>query len=158
MKSLKYFFLILLFPTHLLGEVLKHEVSSPKNYEFDFRDACLLMGSKNLELISAKSMTEIDCTGKVFRGVDFCMAKFPLEQELTRGIVDEKRKKVICETAPSVSLTLSCDARSMKYCIDHKRGCEELKKYMQRNWKLFTLQCSKKKLIVILASIKLTNS
>ena len=56
------------------------------------------------------------------------MAKFPLEQELTRGIVDEKRKKVICETAPSVSLTLSCDARSMKYCIDHKRGCEELKK------------------------------
>lgn len=108
--------------------VLKHDVSAAKQVEYTFREVCETLGSKNLELISAKSVSEIECMNKTYKAIDFCLNKFPLDKTLTRGIVDEKSKKVICESSPSIMLAISCDARDLKYCFDPKKGCDELGK------------------------------
>ena len=127
----KYFFILICLPffsVELHAEIIKHEISSAKNYEYSLRELCETMGSKNNELISANSLLKVDCMGKIFKAIDFCIKKLPLDMGLTRGIIDEKNKKVTCETASSITLSLSCDARNIKYCYDSHKGCEELKK------------------------------
>ena len=114
------------FTTH--AAVLKHEVLTPKFQEFSLRDACAALGVKNLELTEAKSMTEIECMGKVYQAIDFCLNKFPMDKTLTRAIVDGKKKMVTCEMSESVMVSISCDKRDLKYCFDPKKGCEELRK------------------------------
>lgn len=108
--------------------ILKHEVLTPKFQEFSLRDACTALGAKNVELVEAKSLTEIECMGKVYQAMDFCLNKFPMDKTLTRAIVDEKKKMVSCEMSESVMVSVSCDKRDLKYCFDPKKGCEELRK------------------------------
>jgi hypothetical protein len=110
------------------AEVLKHEASSKTIKSFTFKEVCTGLGSKNNEMIEAKSLTEIDCMGKVFPVMQFCLNQFPLEKTLARGIVNSKEKKVECEMSASVTVSVSCDKRDLKYCFDPKKGCEELRK------------------------------
>ncbi|MGZ3787501.1 MAG: hypothetical protein ACXVLQ_03210 [Bacteriovorax sp.] len=121
-------FIALLISAKIHAAVLKHDVSSPQYKEFDYAEVCEAMGAKNAVLISPKSLSELECLNKVYSLIDFCLKKFSKEKALTRGFVDEKKKKVICEMSESVMLSVSCDARDMKYCFDPKKGCEELKK------------------------------
>ena len=108
--------------------ILKHDILTPALHEFSFRDVCTALGAKNLELIAAKSLTEIECMGKVYQAMNFCLNKFPLNKTLTRAIVDKKNKMVSCEMSESVMVSVSCDKRDLKYCFDPKKGCEELRK------------------------------
>ena len=107
--------------------VIKHNALKPTFKEFSFREVCEKLGSKNLELIEAKSINEIDCMGKIFAAVEFCKIIEKNDDTLTRAIVDEKSKTVNCEHSSSVMLSISCDSRDAKYCLDPKKGCEELK-------------------------------
>lgn len=113
---------------NLSAAVLKHDILNAKYEEFTFREVCEKLGAKNLELIEAKSATEIDCMGKVFSAIDFCLDKFPLDKTLTRALLDEKTKKVKCEFSSSVMIAVSCDAKDLKYCFKPEEGCEQLKK------------------------------
>ena len=119
---------LLFFITTLNAAVIKHEVTSAKYEEFSLKEVCAKLGAKNLELIEAKSLTEIDCMGKVYPALDFCLNKFPLEKTLTRAIVDEKSKMVKCEMSESVMLSVSCDKQDLTYCFDPKKGCDDLRK------------------------------
>ncbi len=121
-------FKLLFFTLPLHAAVLKHEVSKPTFHEFPFKEVCEKLGAKHLELIEAKSLTEIDCMGKVYPAFDFCLNKYPMEKTLTRAIVDGKSKTVKCEMSESVMISLSCDKRDLKYCFNPKSGCEELRK------------------------------
>lgn len=107
--------------------VVKHEALKPTFKEFSFREVCEKLGSKNFEMMEAKSINEIDCMGKVFAAVEFCKGADKNDTTLTRAIVDDKTKTVKCEHSPSVMLSVSCDARDAKYCLDPQKGCEELK-------------------------------
>lgn len=118
---------LFLFSTFINAAVIKHETLKPTFQEFPFLEVCEKLGAKNFELIEAKSMNEIDCMGKVFAAIEFCKEKFPNDKSLTRAIVDGKTKMVKCEHSNSVMLSISCDARDAKYCLDAKAGCEELK-------------------------------
>ncbi|MBC7429802.1 MAG: hypothetical protein H7336_14400 [Bacteriovorax sp.] len=120
------FFAFLSF--NLNAAVIKHDILNAKYEEFPFKEVCEKLGAKNLELIEAKSMTEIDCMGKVYPALDFCLNKFPLEKTLTRAIVDDKTKKVKCEMSASVMISISCDRTDLKYCFEPAKGCEQLKK------------------------------
>ena len=86
------------------------------------------MGSKNAILISPKFLSELECLNKSYPLIDFCLKKFPVDKTLTRGYVDQEKKKVICEMSDSVMLSVSCDARDLKYCFIPKKGCELLRK------------------------------
>lgn len=112
----------------LNAEVLKHESSLTTIHEYSFKEACEVMGSKNFELISAKSSTELDCMGKIFKTNDFCLTKLPKEESLARALIREKENQVVCEISSSVRLTISCDARDARYCLDAEKGCLELGK------------------------------
>lgn len=118
----------LLLSLSLNAAVLKHEVSKASFHEFPFKEVCEKLGAKNFELIEAKSLSEIDCMGKVYPAIDFCLNKYPLEKTLTRAIVDEKSKTVKCEMSESVMISISCDKRDLKYCLSPKSGCDELRK------------------------------
>lgn len=113
---------------NLQAAVLKHEVSLAKYEEFEYAEVCEVMGVKNAILISPKSLSEIECLNKTYSLIDFCLKKFPIEKMLTRGYVDQVKKKVICEMGETVMLTLSCDRRDFKYCFNPKKRCEELRK------------------------------
>ena len=124
MKTLLILFLV----PALHAEVIKHDVSKPRYQEFSFKETCEKLGTKNLELIEAKSSSEIECMGKAYPALDFCLNKFPLDKTITRAIVDEKTKMVRCEMSDSVMVSVSCDKRDLKYCFDPKKGCDELRK------------------------------
>lgn len=119
---------LLLLLSNLQAAVLKHEVSSPQYKEFEYTEVCEVMGAKNAVLISPKSLTEMECLNKTYSLIDFCLKKFPMEKMLTRGFVDQAKKKVVCEMSESVMLSVSCDQRDLKYCFSPKKGCEELRK------------------------------
>lgn len=113
---------------NLNAAVLKHDILNAKYEEFSFREVCEKMGAKNFELMEAKSESEIDCMGKVFPALDFCLNKFPLDKTLTRALVEDKTKKVKCEMSTSVMVSVSCDKTGLKYCFEPEKGCEQLKK------------------------------
>lgn len=116
------------FSINIHSAVVKHETVSAKYEEFSLKEVCEKLGAKNFELISAKSSNEIDCMGKVFKTMDFCIQKFPDNHSLTRAIIDEKNKMLKCESASNVTLYLSCDQRDAKLCLNPKKGCEDLQK------------------------------
>ncbi len=125
-----YLFLILtLFFSHQThSAVLKHDVLTPVLDSFSFKEVCQKLGAKNLELIEGKSLSEIDCMGKIYPVIDFCLNQFLMDKSVTRGIVDNKTQTVKCERSKSVMISLSCDREDLKYCFDPKKGCEELRK------------------------------
>lgn len=112
----------------LNAAVIKHEISKPLFKEFEYADVCEVMGSKNALLIAPKSLSKIECLNKTYTLTDFCLKKFPLEKTLTRGFIDQTKKKVVCEMSESVMLSMSCDQRDLKYCFNPKNGCGELRK------------------------------
>lgn len=120
--------IILYFPLLVNAAVLKHESSSMVNKEFEYAEFCQTMGAKHSELVSVKSMRELECLNKSYSAIDFCLKKFPTDKMLTRGYIDESKKKVICEMSKSVMLSVSCDDRDASYCLKPKEGCEELRK------------------------------
>ncbi len=108
--------------------IIKHDILTPKLDTFTFKEVCQKLGAKNLELIEEKSPTEIDCMGKVFPVIDFCLNQFLMDKTVTRGIIDGKTKTVKCERSTSVMVSLSCDKKDLTYCFDPKKGCSELRK------------------------------
>lgn len=119
-------YLIIFSTSH--AEVLKHEVLKPTLKEFEYAEVCQTLGAKNLELISAKSVHEIECLNKSYFITEFCHKKIPLVKNLTRGFLDIKNKKAVCEMSDSVMVSISCDKRDLRYCLEPKKGCEALRK------------------------------
>ncbi len=124
----KISFLTFFFVLNASAAIIKHEILNAKYQDFSFKEVCEKLGAKNFELIEAKSESEIDCMGKVYPALDFCLNKFPLDKTITRAIVDEKNKKVRCESSASVMVSVSCDKADLKYCFEPEKGCEQLKK------------------------------
>jgi hypothetical protein len=122
------FTLLLILSLKSQAAVIKHDILNPKFEQFSFREVCKKLGSKNLELIDAKSQSEIDCMGKIYPAIDFCLDKFPLDKTLTRAVVDATTKQVKCEMSASVMVSVSCDKADLKYCLEPEKGCEQLKK------------------------------
>lgn len=123
----KLILLFLIFTSLTQAALIKHEALTPTFNEFTFREVCEKLGSKNFELMEAKSINEIDCMGKVFAAIEFCKITDKNDLTLTRAIVDDKTKTVRCEHSSSVMLSISCDSRDAKYCLDPQQGCETLK-------------------------------
>lgn len=119
---------IILFFQVLHAAVLKHDITTPSYKEFEYLEVCEVMGAKNAVLISPKSLTEMECLNKSYPLIDFCLKKFPMEKTLTRGFIDQAKKKAVCEMSGSVMLSVSCDKRDLKYCFNPKKGCEALRK------------------------------
>jgi hypothetical protein len=108
--------------------VLKRDTSKEKQTDYTFKDFCQTMKAKDLSLISVTAPDEIECFNQKFKIIDFCLQKIPFAKHVTRGYANEKEKKVYCEEAQSVMISVSCDERDLRFCLDPKKGCEMLKK------------------------------
>ena len=126
MKLLFFINFLILSPA-IYSAVIKHEISKPQYESFPLSEVCKKLGAKNIEIIEAKSLSEIDCMGKVYPVIDFCLNQFLVDKTITRALVDVKTKTVKCEKSVSVLVSISCDKRDMKYCFKPKEGCEELR-------------------------------
>lgn len=120
--------LFLALPLQLYSAVLKHESSKLKIQDYSYADFCSSMKAKSNALISSSGADEIECFNEKFKIIDFCMQKSTMLKHLTRGYAVEKEKKIYCEEAQSVMISVSCDERDMRFCFDPKKGCEMLKK------------------------------
>lgn len=137
---------ILFLALYLNAAVVKHERSSVEGKEFEYTEFCQTMGAKNLEFASVKSLSELECLNKTYATLDFCLKKFPEDKRLTRGYIDQSKKKVVCEMSKSVMLSVSCDERDAKYCFKPKVGCEELRKIFAYKLEIANYSLLEKKL------------
>ena len=112
----------------LYSALLKHESALLKIHDYSYIEFCEVMQAKTKTLISATTSGEIECFNQKFNIIDFCLKKFPTNKHITRGYALEKEKKVYCEEAQSVMISISCDERDLHYCLDPKAGCEQLRK------------------------------
>ncbi len=122
-------FIVFLFLSNRLNAaVLKHDISAPRFSEYEYVEVCKEFGVQDAILITPRNLSEIECLNKTFKLMDFCLKKFPLDKSLTRGFIEKTKKKVVCERSDSVMISLSCDIKDLKYCLNPQKGCEELRK------------------------------
>ena len=121
--------LILFFASFSLQAALvKNEVTVLKVHSYPLVDVCKEMNGKHAELITGHSMNEIDCMGKITSGLNFCLKKHPDDPRFLRAEVMEQTKNLFCNFGDGVSLTINCEGKHLKFCLDSKKSCEELKK------------------------------
>lgn len=92
--------------------------------DFTYLDLCTTMKAKNTMLISPIGFSEIECFNQKFKVSEFCLKKLPEDASFTRGFINTTEKKIYCETAKAVSLSIFCE---YKKCRNHKSACEKLK-------------------------------
>ena len=112
----------------LHASIVKNEVTALKVHSYPLVDVCKEMNGKHAELISGHSMNEIDCMGKVTSGLNFCLKKHPDDVRFLRAEVMEQTKNLFCNFGDGVTLALNCEGKHLKFCLDSKKSCEELKK------------------------------
>lgn len=123
----KYFFIFLfLYPSISLCKIIKHESVDAHLSDYSYREFCETMKAKNNMLVSELPNNQIECFNEKFKIVDFCLRKLPLGSSLARGFAISTEKKVYCEVAKSVMLTLSCDSM-VEICKRPKQSCEKIK-------------------------------
>lgn len=101
--------------------------------KFSLKEACSKMGFKNLVIVEQVKQSAIDCMGKKLDVNDFC-DKFSNQKNFTRGYIDSDARRVICEEATGVSLSVTCekDGAHEKVCISPEKSCHILKKLYAR--------------------------
>lgn len=132
------FFSILLYTSVLSSKTLiKYELVNPLQSSFKFKEACrfVIKDKKTyLPLIEKNDSTSIDCMGNKLDVIDFCKSKSKTNNEIrnfARAIIDEKEKKVLCQSAEIVISKLNCSSKKLTdLCFNTKKSCESLKKYL----------------------------
>jgi hypothetical protein len=107
--------------------IVKHDAISSRLHEYSYQEFCDSMKAKNSMLISAKGLNEIECFNENFKISDFCLKKLPLDSNYTRGFSVESEKRVYCEEAAGVMLSVDCESK-INFCKNDKYNCEKLKK------------------------------
>jgi hypothetical protein len=85
------------------------------------------MKAKESLLITPIGLLEIECFNQKFNISDFCLKKLPLDAAYSRGFANTIDKKVYCEEAESVMLSIDCLAKP-SFCKNAEQTCEALKK------------------------------
>ena len=84
------------------------------------------MNAKSSLLTTAINSHEIECFNQKYKIREFCIKKMPLDSNFTRGFGVESEKRVYCEEAVNVSLSIDC--KEMKgLCKNAQNACEKLK-------------------------------
>lgn len=118
---------LILISFSIQAKIINHDSIGARLHDYSFKEFCSTMKSKSDTLISVAGVNEIECFNQKFKISDFCTQKLPLEASYTRGFAVENEKKVYCEEANSISISLTCDSFK-DACKSPKSSCEKLKK------------------------------
>jgi hypothetical protein len=123
---MKYLIALLYF-SHSYASLVRHETINSHLADFSYKEVCETMKAKVVMLSDASGPSEIECFNEKIKVFDFCLKKLSLETPFTRGMVIASEKKVYCESASDVIVSLDCDS-SKSICDSPKLGCLKIKK------------------------------
>jgi hypothetical protein len=120
-------FILIIFILSCFGisaKVLNHEIIEGRLQDFSYVELCETMKSKNTMLISPIGLAEIECFNQKIKVADFCLKKLSSNANFTRGFINITEKKIYCETAKAVTISLDCEGKTL--CKNPKNACEKL--------------------------------
>ncbi|MBF0298212.1 MAG: hypothetical protein HQK51_05805, partial [Oligoflexia bacterium] len=103
-------FVIATFPVKAVTTVLeKFEVLNSHKYSYSYKEVCDLFNHKDLPLIDPAGSNKIDCMGNKVNISLFCNQKLAkvnndISKKFMRGIIDQDKRKVICQTGDRINL------------------------------------------------------
>lgn len=119
---------LFLYVSITMAKIYKHETIDSHLSDFSYQDFCETMKAKSTTLVSALPQNEIECFNEKYKIIDFCLKKLPLGSSLSRGFAVTTEKKVYCEVAKSVMVSLTCDTQS-DLCKNPKQSCLKMQKF-----------------------------
>ena len=108
--------------------MLDFDITGYKRSLHSYQDICKGLGIKHVLLVEVKDTLRLDCMGKILHIFDFCR-KQPKKGNFLRGYINKKLHEGVCEYGKATHLSLACDKKDNKFCIDPKAGCEKLRRY-----------------------------
>lgn len=122
------FFFVLFFSifSHFGLALVSYEGVQTRLHSFSYSDFCSVMKAKSSFLVSTINPSEIECFSEKFKINDFCVRKLELASSYARGYGVDKEKKVYCEEARGVTVTIDCSHNQL-LCKNPENNCEKLK-------------------------------
>lgn len=118
------------------AKIIKHDVYQTSKEKHSYKQVCFERFKRDFPLIGKKSISKLDCMGKVVDAITYCEQKHVDKQNLVRAYLDDKSKSVVCQSAQKVILKYSCEGKKDHYCQDKSIGCFKLKETFARRLKL----------------------
>jgi hypothetical protein len=112
------------------------EYIKPDFETYTFKETCEKSGIRETPLITAPSLKELDCMGTIVSLNEFCLKNMLDAKNFSRGYAQAEQKKVFCQSANGLSLSINCTANNKKLCAHEKEACRDLQALYARNLKL----------------------
>ncbi|MEK6626098.1 MAG: hypothetical protein AABY86_14085 [Bdellovibrionota bacterium] len=110
--------------------LVQYQAIKPRQFFYSFQDACKSQRLRDVPLITAHSLSKIDCMGKLVEAQAVCIIKGEEIEErpkLLRAFVRADKKDVVCEYGEGAQLNLVCTGGYADLCKWPKKSCMELK-------------------------------
>ncbi len=127
-----FFFALLSFVNTISAEdgLVQYQAMKPRQFFYSFQESCKSQRLKDVILIEAHSLLQLDCMGKLIEAQAVCLKKSEEMEErpkLLRAFVRAEKKDVVCEFGEGAVLNLLCKDGYKELCKDPKKSCLELK-------------------------------
>ena len=120
---------IILILLALEAKVLEFTPLGLKQTFWSFKEACKKMKYDSF-IVDAVDLRQFNCMGHNMDASDFCQGQQNKNlPPLARGLVDKKKRQIICQWGTSAVLSVSCDKKHNRYCKNKDEGCRNLKRY-----------------------------
>ncbi|MBI2519366.1 MAG: hypothetical protein HYV97_03070 [Bdellovibrio sp.] len=110
--------------------LVQYQAIKPRQFFYSFQESCKSQRLRDVPLITAHSLFQIDCMGKLVDAQTVCLKKGEELEErpkLLRAFVRTDKKDVVCEYGEGAQLNLICEAGYLDLCKDPKKSCLALK-------------------------------
>ncbi|HAZ14002.1 MAG: hypothetical protein A2X86_17310 [Bdellovibrionales bacterium GWA2_49_15] len=127
-----FFVVFVYFSKTMAAEVglVQYQAIKPRQFYYSFAESCKVQRLREVPLITAHSLFQIDCMGKLVDAQAVCLKKGEELEErlkLLRAFVRAEKKDVVCEYGEGAELNLVCQGSYLPLCKDPKKSCLELK-------------------------------
>ena len=116
--------------------VEKYDIIRPRVQTISFKEACEIMGYKDLLLIEALDTIRLDCMGRIVKAMDVCQKKLSHDKNLLRGTLNSKNKNLICSSGEGAILAVNCKMGTSDFCKQTQKSCLKLKSFFAHDLEL----------------------
>ena len=149
-KSLKYgacLLACLFFVQNSFAKILKDEKYITGQTEFSFQEVCKFLTKRESPIIEFSNISALNCMGEKKEISKFCDHKEAANPYFIRGIVDKKKRKVVCLSSKRVIIKYGCEGKADQYCKDAEIGCFLLKEKLAKRLKISHQSVTDKKVL-----------
>lgn len=117
------------------AKLIKDEVSIIDEKFFSYQQVCKELTKRDSPLITANSVSKLDCMGTVVDVGKFCDKKTQADPYYIRAVVLKESKQVVCKSAKRVQIKYECASKHDKLCEDKEIGCYLLQEQLAKRLK-----------------------